>query len=69
MLGRKFESPLYEAVMLCVPTPSAAVLSVALPLVSDADPRFVEPSLKLTVPVGVPEPYGVTVAVNVTFCR
>src|SRR5436305_1120518 len=33
-------------------------------------PRMVEPSLKVTVPVGVPAPglFAVTVAVNVTAC-
>jgi len=40
-------------------------LNVALPLLSVPVPRVEEPSLKVTVPVGVP-PLEVTVAVNVT---
>ena len=40
-------------------------MNVALPLLSVPVPSVVAPSLKVTVPVGVP-PVEVTVAVNVT---
>ena len=52
-------------------TPNALVANVATPLaLSVPVPRVVEPSLKVTVPVGVPEPGAValTVAVKVTDC-
>ena len=65
----KFVSPPYEAVMLCEPLASAAVISVAMPDARFAVPRELAPSLNVTVPVGVPEPdRGATVAVNVTLC-
>ena len=63
--------------MLCEPTASAGMrgklegtVSVATPLaLSVPVPRVVEPSLNVTVPVGVPVPLvGLTVAVKVTFC-
>ena len=59
---------LYVAVMVWLPTARAAVARVATPeLLSVAVPRLVEPSLKVTVPVGVPLPeVRATVAVNVT---
>ena len=50
------------------PTVSAAVENFAVPPLSGDVPRIVEPSRKVTVPVGVPEPLGVTVAENVTDC-
>jgi len=53
------------AVMECTPTASAEVLNVALPLASVAVLSVDAPSLKVTVPVGVP-PVEVTVAVKVT---
>jgi hypothetical protein len=50
------------------PTASAVVLKVATPLAfSGPVPRLVDPSRKVTVPVGTPlVDWGVTVAVNVT---
>ena len=57
--------------MLCVPTVSDEVAKLAWPEpLSDAVPRMLAPSLKVTVPVGVPAPgaIAVTVAVNVTDC-
>jgi hypothetical protein len=39
---------------------------LADPPLSVPVPRIVVPSVKVTVPLGVPEPLGVTVAVNVT---
>src|SRR5678815_3345009 len=46
------------------------LLSLAIPAASSATtPSTVEPSLNVTLPVGVPEePDGVTFAVNVTDC-
>src|SRR5438876_418616 len=57
--------------MLCVPTVSDEVAKLAWPEpLSDAVPRMLAPSLKVTVPVGVPTPRATaaTVAVNVTDC-
>jgi hypothetical protein len=50
------------------PAASVVVLKVATPLAfSGPVPRLVDPSRKVTVPVGTPLPdWGVTVAVNVT---
>ena len=48
-----------------MPNASVEVLNVALPLLSVPEPSVVVPSLKVTVPVGVP-PVEVTVAVKVT---
>lgn len=51
-----------------LPTTSAAVEMVAVPVASSVPlPMDVAPSRKVTVPVGVP-PVPVTVAVNVTVC-
>ena len=49
---------------------SADVANVATPELSVALPMTVVPSMKLTDPVGVPEPGATadTVAVNVTLC-
>jgi len=47
------------------PCDSVEVVNFALPLLSVPVPRVVEPSLKVTVPMGVPPP-DVTVAVKVT---
>src|SRR6266853_1870435 len=58
-----------EAVSQRAPTAMAEVVNVAIPLpFSVPVPNVVEPSLKVTVPVGTPLPGGVavTVAVNVT---
>src|SRR5712691_238329 len=49
-------------------TDRALVLKVAWPLLRVPVPRMVVPSLKVTVPVGVPVVAGVTVAVKVTDC-
>src|SRR5574337_1738740 len=71
VLGPKFTSPAYCAVIPCVATAKVPVANVATPLpFSVPDPIFVAPSRKLTVPVGVPDPggAGVTVAVKVTVC-
>jgi len=67
VLPAKFVSPPYTAVMLCAPTDRDAVLKVATPEASAPVPNCVAPSLKVTVPVGVP-PAPLTVAVNVTVC-
>src|SRR5258707_872646 len=62
-------SPLYTAVMQCVPLASAAVVKVAciparVPL-SDAVPSTVLPSRKVTVPVGVAAPAATPTTVAV----
>src|SRR2546425_10540052 len=57
--------------MACEPTASVLVTNVAWPEPSRVPvPRVLEPSLKVTVPVGVPAPglFAVTVAVKVTDC-
>ncbi len=54
--------------MVCVPTVKAEVVNVATPLLSVPHPSTVVPSLKETVPVGVPPLASVTRAVNVTAC-
>ena len=67
-LPLKFVLPPYDAVMLCVATLSDAVVNVDAPPVSVPVPKVVAPSLKVTVPDGVPLPgaTAVTFAVNVT---
>src|SRR5580704_3731878 len=50
------------------PTPNAAVENFAVPPLSGDVPRIFEPLLNVTVPVGVPEAFGATVAENVTDC-
>ena len=59
--------PVKVAVMVWLPTASAAVLKAAWPRPSTVtlEARTVEPSANVTVPVGTP-PLPVTVAVNVT---
>jgi hypothetical protein len=61
-------SPLYEAVIECVPTVRLDVEMVALPFASSVDePRIVAPSENVTLPVGVPVPLdGLTVAKRTT---
>ena len=66
LLPRKFGSPPWLAVMVWLPTVSVDVVNVACPLLSsEAVPRVVTPSVKVTGPVGVP-PLPFTVAANVT---
>lgn len=53
--------------MDCAPSGSVLVVRVATPeAFKVAEPRFAEPFLKATEPVGVPETEAETVAVNVT---
>ena len=55
----------------CEPTASVLIVNIAWPEPSRVPvPRVLEPSLKVTVPVGVPAPglFAVTVAVKVTDC-
>jgi hypothetical protein len=69
VLVMKLVSPPYTAVMECEPTVRDDVTYVAWPApLSEPVPKVVVLSLKVTVPVGVPEPgaVAVTVAVNVT---
>ena len=58
VLAVKFVSPPYTAVIVCVATVSALVGNVALPLLRVPTPIDVLPSLKVTVPVGVPAVLG-----------
>src|ERR1700680_3425296 len=58
--------PPYAAVMECVPPVSVDVVNVAFPALSATVASVVALSLKVTIPVGVPEVAAVTVAVNVT---
>ena len=70
-LAVKFVSPGYDAVIVWLPTLRAEVVKVATPLAFTVPvPRVAVPSMKLTVPVGTPEPgaTGATVAVKVTDC-
>lgn len=68
VLEWKFESPLYCAVMLCVPTARVLLLRVATPPLKFAEPREVLPSKKVTEPVGtaVTPRTAATVDVKVT---
>src|SRR5258708_29333980 len=55
--------------MVRAPPARVAMLNVASPAPCNvADPIVAAPSLKVTVPVGMPDPVDVTVAVNVTAC-
>src|SRR5206468_2418571 len=67
--GLKLPSPGYVVVIVCGPTASELVESVATPdALSTPVPMVDAPSLNVTVPVGMPAPGedAVTVAVNVT---
>ena len=68
VLVRKWESPLYFAVIECEPSISAVVcvLKVATPPDRLPLPSEVLPSKKVTLPVGAPPYAGLTVAVRVT---
>jgi len=57
-------------VIECEPTVRVEIEKVATPPLSVPVPRLVDPSMKATVPVGVPLPgeFALTVAVNVTDC-
>ena len=60
--------PVNDAVMVCVATESELVVKVALPAVTATpEARVVAPSVKVTLPVGVP-PDEAIVAVKVTDC-
>ena len=66
VLPAKFESPLYTAVIEWVPTASDEMVKVAVPEFTLNVPSVVLPSLKVIVPIGVPEPgaNALTVAVK-----
>ena len=68
VLVTSFVEPPYTAVIECVATDKVLVVKVATPPLSVPVPSVVEPSLNVTVPVGVPTPgdVAVTVAVKVT---
>jgi hypothetical protein len=53
----------------CVPETNAEVANEADPAVNETAPRVVPPSIKVIVPVGVPDAEtGATPAVKVTIC-
>lgn len=60
----KLPSPPYVAIIECCPEVSAEMVKDACPLARFAVPRFVRPSRKVTVPVGVPEPGAVGLTVT-----
>lgn len=66
MLAAKCASPLYRAVMECECAASVALVKAAVLFVRATVPNVMEPSLKMTVPVGVPDVEGWMVAVKVT---
>jgi hypothetical protein len=68
VLELKLVSPEYTAVTVCLPAVNVAVEMAAVPVPDRlAVPSVVvPPSRNVTVPVGVPLTWGVTVAVNVT---
>ena len=68
VLPMKLESPLYCAVMGCVPAESVDVVSVAFPLLRPAVPILEPLSRNVTLPVGVPVVLELTVAASVTDC-
>src|SRR6266581_4140082 len=71
VLALKLASPPYDALIEWEPTASVLVTNVAWPEPFRVPvPRVLEPSLKVTVPVGVPAPlvFAFTVAVKVTGC-
>src|SRR6266581_3587447 len=71
VLPLKFASPPYDALIEWEPTASVLVTNVAWPEAFRVPvPRVLGPSLKVTVPVGVPAPLvlAFTVAVKVTGC-
>jgi hypothetical protein len=69
VLPPKVASPPYTAVIEWELTARLDVAKVAVPLVSADEPSVVAPSLKVTLPPGVPVPdIGAMVAVKVTCC-
>src|SRR6266403_611018 len=71
VLPLKFASPPYDAVIEWEPTASVLVTNVAWPAPFRVPvPSALGPSLKVTVPVGMPAPavFAFTVAVKVTGC-
>src|SRR6185312_5983743 len=71
VLAANVASPSYAATIVCVPAASVAVEKVAWswpPTIRSGTGRWATPSIvKVTLPVGVPDPLvGATVAVNVT---
>lgn len=68
VLAVKSLSPPYTAVMLCAPSLRLVVEIVAVPFALTVElPTCAVPSMKVTLPVGVPEVAGATLAVNVRF--
>src|SRR5262245_29092944 len=67
LLAAKLALPLKLPLIVWLPTASALVVYMALPVASRATMvRVVAPCLSVTVPVGIPPPVAVTVTVKVT---
>jgi hypothetical protein len=67
VLAEKFVSPLYTAVMECVPgSRPLYIMRAGPPAERVAVLRLVVPSINVTVPVGVPPVEGETVTMKVT---
>ena len=67
VLPAKFESPPYTAIIACDPSDNIDVVNVACPPeFSTSVPSVDDPSLKVTVPAGMPVGVPATVALNVT---
>ena len=67
VLPENFESPPYAALIECAPLVKVEMVNVADALeFREPVPKVVLPSLNVTVPVGVPDVAGLTLAVNVT---
>jgi hypothetical protein len=60
--------PAYDAVMLCVPPVSDAIVKVTVPFDREAIPSDVEPSSSVTVPEGVGPAVAVTPTLKTTLC-
>lgn len=69
VLAVNFVSPLYFAVMECIPCIKVVVESAELPaMIVTGAPICVAPSKNVSVPVSVPAVAEVDVAMNMTFC-
>src|ERR1043166_3287813 len=70
VLRAKKSSPVLTAVSEWVPKDSVFRVKTAWPAARNWNPKLVSPSIKLTVPLGVPglELAGFTLAVKVTVC-
>lgn len=67
--GRKFPSPLYDAVMASVPVGNEVTVSEATPPLNVDVPRVAPPAANVTVPLGVPVVLDRTLEVKVSPSR